>query len=338
MAIFCAWRAGGLSGGLVGGLCFIAPGFVVILGLSALFFARHTPLWVHGASAGAGAAVPAVALAAAASLLPDSWRRAHGARPQEVRWVVYVAAGALAGALVGEYLVFVLAAAGGAEVVARWHPGDSTARMSGISIFAVVSKVSQRLASGRWTALAALPAVGGLGALAFVAFKVGALSYGGGFVIIPLMQHDAVVTYHFMTRGQFLDAVALGQVTPGPVVLTVAAVGYAAKGVAGAALATVVAFAPSFVFVLGGARHFGRLRSSARVQAFLIGGGACAIGAIAGASIPLCLAVAHLWQAAVTILVGIWLLAVRRSVVPALITAAAAGTVAALAGAPVGVR
>ena len=99
------------------------------------------------------------------------------------------------------------------------------------------------------TALIHTVALGGIGALAWVAFKVGALSYGGGFVIVPLMQHDAVSTYHWMTGAQFLDAVALGQVTPGPVVLTVAVVGYAAAGIAGGLLAAVVAFAPSFIFV-----------------------------------------------------------------------------------------
>ena len=91
---------------------------------------------------------------------------------------------------------------------------------------------------------------GGLAALAWVAFKVGALSYGGGFVIIPLMQHDAVEHYHWMTDGQFLNAVALGQITPGPVVHTVAVVGYAAAGIGGGLLAAAVAFAPSFSFIL----------------------------------------------------------------------------------------
>ena len=79
-----------------------------------------------------------------------------------------------------------------------------------------------------------------------MALKVGALSYGGGFVIIPLMQGDAVQRYHWMTGQQFLDAVALGQVTPGPVVQTVAVVGYAAAGLGGGLLAAAVAFAPSF--------------------------------------------------------------------------------------------
>ena len=110
-------------------------------------------------------------------------------------------------------------------------------------------------------------------ALAWVAFKVGALSFGGGFVIIPLMQHDAVHTYHWMTAGQFLTAVALGQVTPGPVVQTVAVVGYAAAGIGGGLLASLVAFTPSFCFVLGRRRHFDRLRRSAGVQAFLTGAG-----------------------------------------------------------------
>ncbi len=96
-------------------------------------------------------------------------------------------------------------------------------------------------------------AVGGLGALAWVALKVGALSYGGGFVIVPLMQHDAVTTYHWMTGAQFLNAVALGQVTPGPVVQTVAVVGYAAGGVGGGA-----AGRP------GGLRPFVRLRAARR--------------------------------------------------------------------------
>jgi hypothetical protein len=129
-------------------------------------------------------------------------------------------------------------------------------------------------------------AAGGLAAVAWVAFKVGALSYGGGFVIIPLMQRDAVHTYHWMSAGQFLTAVALGQVTPGPVVQTVAVVGYAAAGIGGGLLASAVAFAPSFVFVLGGGRYFDRLRGNARVQAFLTGAGPAAIGAIGGGRPP----------------------------------------------------
>ena len=150
-------------------------------------------------------------------------------------------------------------------------------------------------------------AVGGLGALAWVAFKVGALSYGGGFVIIPLMQHDAVTTYHWMTGAQFLNAVALGQITPGPVVQTVAVVGYAAGGVGGGLLAALVAFAPSFAFILVGGRHFDQIRANSAVESFLTGAGPAVIGAIAGSAIPLGLAFGHLWQ--IPLLAGalVWL-------------------------------
>jgi chromate transporter len=182
----------------------------------------------------------------------------------------------------------------------------------------------------------AVPAAGGLLAVAWEGLKVGALSYGGGFVIIPLMQHDAVHTYHWMTAGQFLSAVALGQVTPGPVVQTVAVVGYAAAGIGGGLLAAVVAFTPSFLFVLGGGRYFDRLRASAAVQAFLTGAGPAAIGAIAGAALPLALALAHLWQLGVLALAAAWLLGVRRGVVSAIVGAAGLGMLAFAAGAPVG--
>jgi chromate transporter len=179
--------------------------------------------------------------------------------------------------------------------------------------------------------------VGGLGALSWVAFKVGALSYGGGFVIIPLMQHDAVSTYHWMTNAQFLIAVALGQITPGPVVQTVAVVGYAAAGVGGGLLAAVIAFAPSFVFVIGGGPHFDRLRSSAPVRSFLGGAGPASVGAIAGASIPLGLALGHLWQVGVLGAAALWLLGVRKGVLVALVGAGLIGVIAVLAGAPVSV-
>ena len=135
-------------------------------------------------------------------------------------------------------------------------------------------------------AAAAVAGGGVLVSVAWVAFKVGALSFGGGFVIIPLMRADAVGR-HWMTSAQFLNAVALGQITPGPVVLTVSAVGYAAAGVVGGLLAALVAFSPSFAFVLGGARYFSALRTSRRAQSFLDGAGPAAIGAILGSAILL---------------------------------------------------
>ncbi|MGO9455870.1 MAG: chromate efflux transporter [Acidimicrobiales bacterium] len=321
LSILCAWRLRGAIGALVGGLCFIVPGLTAILALSAVFLAPRPPLWILGAAAGASAAVPAVALQASAGLAPASWRRVSTASWPRVRWVAYLIVGAVSAATVGPFLVLVLLSCGACEVLL--HAGGLTDRGDGrrIGLFLPV--------------VPAVAVTGGLGALAWVAFKVGALSYGGGFVIVPLMQHDAVHTYHWMTAAQFLDAVALGQITPGPVVQTVAVVGYAAAGVLGGLLAAVVAFAPSFVFVMGGASHFDRLRHSRRAQEFLTGAGAAAIGAIAGSSVPLGLALAHLWQTGVLALALVWLLALRRAVLPALLGAGGLGLIAALAGAPV---
>jgi chromate transporter len=325
LAIYCAWRLRGAIGALAGGFCFIAPGLVVILGLSAVFLAAHPPGWIGAAAAGADAAVPAVALAAAAGLVPASWRRAGQARPARGRWAGYLLAGGVAAATVGPWLVLVLAACGFAEIAVRTRKPARPDRPPGPGLPAAALP----LAAGS-------AAAGGLLAVAWVALKVGALSYGGGFVIIPLMQHDAVHTYHWMTSAQFLSAVALGQVTPGPVVQTVAVVGYAAAGVGGGLLAALVAFSPSFLFVLGGARYFDRLRANDAVQAFLTGAGPAAIGAIAGAAVPLGLALAHLWQAGLLVLAAIWLVGLRRGVVSAIVGAAVLGVIAYAAGAPVG--
>jgi len=170
--------------------------------------------------------------------------------------------------------------------------------------------------------------------LIWVALKVGALSYGGGFVIIPLMQADAVNRYHWMSAGQFLNAVALGQITPVPVGQTVAVVVYAAAGLGGGLLASAVAFAPSFAFILLGAGRFDRIRGDHRARAFLDGAGPAAIGAILGSAIPLVRALTQPWQYAVLASAALLLLPLRRGVVPTLLLAGLAGTVIAVAGGP----
>ena len=318
LAIYCALRLRGWRGALVGGLCFIAPGLALILCLAAVFLAAHPPRWVLGAAAGAGAAVPAVAVAAAWSLVPASIGRAGSARAGRARWLAYLALGFLAAATIGALLVLLLVACGLIEMGIR-------TRRRGPAPRGALS----------FLPLAALPVItGGAAALCWVALKVGALSYGGGFVIIPLMQHDAVVTYHWMSGPQFLDAVALGQITPGPVVQTVAVVGYAASGVWGGLLAAAVAFAPSFAIVLAGGRHLDRLRASERAQAFFVGAGAAVIGAIAGSSIALGRQLAEPWQLGLLALAALWLLALRRGVLSGLLLAGGIGIVAALVGAP----
>jgi chromate transporter len=332
LAIFCAWRVRGRAGALAGGLAFILPGLACILVLSALFLAGTPPLWVKGAGAGAGAAVAAVAVQAGWTLLGPSWTRAGQAgRARRFRWAAYLLAGGAAAATIGPWLVLVLLGCGLAELALRWRPRDDVPVRDD--------------AAGKLRAMAALPALGAaaagggvLAGVAWVAFKVGALSFGGGFVIIPLMRADAVGR-GWMTSSQFLNAVALGQITPGPVVQTVSAVGYAAAGVGGGLLAALVAFSPSFVFVLGGARYFSVLRTSRVAQAFLDGAGPAAIGAILGSAVLLAGTLREPWQFAVLAAAAVLLLGpqprwLRRGVVFTLLAAAGAGLVVALAGGP----
>jgi chromate transporter len=313
LAIFTAWRVRGRLGALVGGAAFIVPGLVVILALAALFLTGNPPVWVKAAGAGAGAAVAAVAIQAGVSLIPASWRRgtAQGSRP---RWILYLVAGAAAAALLGPWLVVLILVCGSIEVISQRVP-PVQARRTAFAPLAV-----------------SLSGAGTLLSVAWVAFKVGALSYGGGFVIIPLMQADAVDHYHWMSSGQFLNAVALGQITPGPVVQTVAVVGYAAAGIGGGLLASAVAFAPSFAFILLGAHRFDRLRGNRGVRAFLDGAGPAAIGAILGSAIPLALALSQPWQYAVLAVAGLALL-LRRGVVLTLLGAGVLGILIVAAGA-----
>ena len=312
LAIFCAWRVRGRVGVFIGGACFIAPGLLLILALAALFLAGSPPRWIRGAGAGAGAAVAAVAVQAGSSLIPDS-RRRTGSR---LRWPVYVLAGAAASATIGPWLVLVLFACGLVELAVVHSGGGDDRALTPIPL----------------PLLATAGTSGGLVALVWLAFKVGALAFGGGFVIVPLIQADAVNHYHWLTSGQFLNAVALGQVTPGPVVQIVAVIGYAAAGIGGGLLAALVAFSPSFAFVLLGAERFDRLRTNDKATAFLNGAGPTAIGAILGAAIPLARALSEPWQYGVLACGFILLFLFRWGVVRTLLLAGATGIVVALAG------
>ena len=305
LAIYCALRAAGLAGAILGGLAFITPGLLMVLAIAALALGDAPPDWILGVGAGAGAAVVAVVVAAGIAL-----GRASLAGRRDVRAPAYVVAGAVATIVAGPYVVVVLLAAGLFELA--WRRPARTAVYAWPVVIA---------------AAAALPG------LAWTAFKVGALSYGGGFVIIPLMQEDAVERHGWMTDSQFLDAVAFGQLTPGPVTHTVALVGWAAAGLGGALLAAAIAFAPSFLAIVLGGRRFERLRENRSARAFLDGAGPAAVGAILGAAVPLAGALGEWWQAAVLAAAALVLL-LGRSPLWALGGGAICGLLIAVAGGP----
>ena len=309
LSILCAWTIAGIPGAIVGGLAFILPGLVAIIALSSLFLASAPPEWVLAVGAGASSALVAVALHAGFSVVPNSWQRTQS----KFRWLGYVTTGALASVFAGSGVVLLLLGCGFFELLyRRGVPRRFSPSITHIGLFVGALE-------------AGLLRRGIDNSLMWVAFKVGALSYGGGFVIIPMMFNDAVNQYSWMSESQFLDAVVLGQITPGPVVHTVAVVGFAAGGVLGALATACIAFLPSFVLIGFGARHFDRLRKNTSVRSFLDGAGPSAIGAILGVSVPLLMSLSLGWQWIVAAIAVGLVFGLRRSPFQVLILAGATG-------------
>ncbi len=123
--------------------------------------------------------------------------------------------------------------------------------------------------------------------LCLVCLRVGALVFGGGLVMIQLMQADVVDRHQWLTQQEFVDAVALGQMTPGPVLVTASFVGYKVGGPVAAALATICMFLPSFVMTVLASDRLSRLQGDKRVIAFLKGVRPAVVGLIVAAAVPI---------------------------------------------------
>jgi chromate transporter len=117
--------------------------------------------------------------------------------------------------------------------------------------------------------------------------KTGALVFGSGLAIVPFMRQGVVDQHHWLTQSQFLDAVAMGMITPGPVVISAAFIGYLVAGIAGAVVATIAIFTPIYLAVVVPGRWFLRHRDNRQVKAFVAGATAAAAGALAGAVVVL---------------------------------------------------
>ena len=254
-ALWVGWRTRGLLGMISAGLLFIVPSVALVTLLATQLRATGgIGLWIAAAARGAAIAVPSVALWAGVNPLRDAVRADH-AHDRDRFWRLATALVGFAGGLASTWVnpVFVILAAGLVTLTFVERVGHP-------ALFAASKGLSLGLAG--------------------LALKVGALSFGGGFVIVAMMRSDAVTTHHWLSDATFASAVALGQITPGPVVATIAAIGYFAGGTLAAIGAAALAFAPSFVFVGLGAPLFARLRASRRAAAFFLGASSSALGLI----------------------------------------------------------
>jgi chromate transporter len=165
---------------------------------------------------------------------------------------------------------------------------------------------------------------GTLLALGWFFFKAGAFIFGSGLAIVPFLRQGVVHDHHWLTDGQFLDAVAMGLITPGPIVITATFIGYLAAGWQGAIVATVAIFTPIFLGVVLPGRWFIRHRDNAQIKAFVAGATAAAAGAIAGAVVVLSRQTIHTWAAAAIAAVSLGLLLQWKIKEPYLVAAGAA--------------
>jgi chromate transporter len=258
VAIHIGYLRAGVAGGIAAGLAFMLPAFVMVLGLS----------WAYLELGGVEirddllAGVQAVALAA---VLVAAWRLRAGVIGGWRRPVLALAGLGLTLAY-PELSPLVLLAAGVASLVASGLAGRVASVIGVPALLAVAGGAGA-----------------GLGALAWVCLRTGLLLFGGGLVLVPLLAPE-VIGRGWLTEAQFLDGVALGQATPGPITMTATFVGFAVRGWVGAVVATVAIFLPSFVAVLAGSGPFlRRFRERPAVTAFVEGVTAAALGAILAA-------------------------------------------------------
>src|SRR4030095_16777816 len=158
-----------------------------------------------------------------------------------------------------------------------------------------VSKNSLKSVVMLGVSMPVLAKLGLLFALSTVCLRTGAVTFGGGYVMIPLIESEVVDKHHWLTHQEFADATALGQVTPGPVLITATFIGYRVAGTLGALVATISIFLPSFLMVIAAATSFQRFRSNGLVQSFLRGVTPAVVGLLVAAAISIGQAGIHTW-------------------------------------------
>ncbi|PYM22302.1 MAG: hypothetical protein DMD78_14940 [Candidatus Rokuibacteriota bacterium] len=307
MAIFLSYARGGWWGAVVGGLGFVLPAFVIMLALSLAYATVGVSPVVRGALYGLGPVVIGVFAVALYRLGRSTVRSAtHAAIGVAAALVMLVTPLGLAG---------VLTLAGVAGLL-LFHPRTPRALASAAVIIAAVSLYTWWSVRPAATVAAAVAAADvqpvTLGALAAFFFKVGAFTVGGGLVMLGFIQQQVVEQLHWLTPREFVDGLALGQLTPGPILMLAAYVGYKVAGLAGAAVAAGAAFLPSFVITLAVLPVLDRVRALAWVRAIMEGLGPAVIGVLAVALARLAPHAVPDWPAALMLVLTLAALLLSR--------------------------
>ncbi len=297
--IYTGYLRAGQLGALVAGLCFVAPAFLIVLALSWAYFKFQEVPQIEHLFLGISPVVIAIIFGFCYKLGKKAikdWQGVAIALTVLILFLVF---------RVNILLLFLLAGLAGLVTYRPSAPPPGGPSPTASAWLAPLLPLTQ--GPSYW--LANLPAEPVAAAsfwgvdriqdylvpLTTFFLQTGAFIFGGGLVIIPLLEAAVVDDFGWMTRNQFIDGVALGELTPGPVVITAAFVGYKVAGALGALVATLAIFTPSFLFIMFASPFLVRLRQNPWVKSFLKGVMPAALGAIAAAAIPL--AAAALLQA-----------------------------------------
>jgi chromate transporter len=269
LAIYLGWVRARVLGATVVALAFVLPSFAMVLGLSALYVRYGGLSWMQGAFYGIGAAVIAIIGRSAWKLVRMTLAR------DGLLWAIFLAAGTITAWTESE-VVWVFIAGGLVALVARGLPAGAP-RSTALALGPVwlVSGLHGPAASAT------------LWRIGWFFAEAGAFVFGSGLAIVPFLYGGVVERFHWLTERQFLDAVAVAMITPGPVVITTAFIGYLVAGPLGATAAALGVFLPCYLFVIIPAPYFRRFAGNRSVKAFVDGVTAAATGAIAGAAVVL---------------------------------------------------
>lgn len=272
LAMYLGWVRAGTSGATLVAIAFIAPSFLMVLALSALYVRYGGLPWMRGLFYGIGAAVIAIIARSARKLTRLTLGR------DAFLWILFALSLAVTAWTESE-IVWLFVACGVAAVMRQGIPGGNASTAASLP------------AGSAWSL--SLPvgaaAAGSATLLTIVSYfaAAGLFVFGSGLAIVPFLHGGVVQRFHWLTEQQFLDAVAVSMITPGPVVITVAFIGYLVAGPLGAVAAAVGVFAPVYLIVVFVAPYFRRHAANRRIRAFVAGVTAAATGAIAGAVIVL---------------------------------------------------
>ena len=269
LAIYLGWVRGGVLGATLVGFAFVLPSFLMVLVLSALYLRFEGLPWMQGLFYGVGSAVIAIIARSAAKLVRMTLAK---------DWLLWTLFGASA-------------------LVTAWTESEIVWVFVGSGVVAMLIKAPPRIRPGTavtglfpWWLLSGIhgpAAAGTLWTIGWYFAEAGAFVFGSGLAIVPFLHAGVVERFQWLSDRQFLDAVAVAMITPGPVVITVAFIGYLVAGPVGAIVAALGTFLPCYLFTVIPAPYFRRFSKNESIKAFVDGVTAAATGAIAGAAFVL---------------------------------------------------